>query len=228
MTERELHLRLQAVAATLGTDAPRFDPALLRLADRRRARRLRVAVLAAAAAAIAAPAAVSALADLFRVDTVPELGPVAADVTQPFLGRQEPLDEAAARSAAPFRFRMISSLGAPEAIYVREDVTGGMVTLRYGGVLLTQWPADAVDARVAIVPVSGTAAELSAGAFRLLWIAGTARGTFTLVGADGTVHRELFEVADGALLWHDGGLSFLLQGAGPKEAAVRLAAAVER
>ena len=72
----------------------------------------------------------------------------------------------------------------------------------------------------------GTAEELEAGGLRLLWIAGAARGTFTLIGADGTEHREAFDVEDGALLWREGGLAFLLQGAGEKETAVRLASAV--
>ena len=53
---------------------------------------------------------------------------------------------------------------------------------------------------------------------------GAARGTFTLVGADGTVHREAFEVSPGALLWQRAGMAFLLQGAGSRENAVRLAA----
>jgi len=35
--------------------------------------------------------------------------------------------------------------------------------------------------------------------------------------ADGTVHREHFDIGDGALLWQAGGMAFLVQGAGPKE-----------
>ena len=47
-----------------------------------------------------------------------------------------------------------------------------------------------------------------------MWIEGAARGTFTLIGADGAVHRESFEVGPGALLWSDDGMAFLLQGLG--------------
>jgi hypothetical protein len=79
---------------------------------------------------------------------------------------------------------------------------------------------------VAIVPEYGTADVVTVGRVRGLWISGSAQGTFTLVGADGTVHRELFDVAAGALLWRDDGLALLLQGAATKVTAAELAAAV--
>jgi hypothetical protein len=97
-----------------------------------------------------------------------------------------------------------------------------------GGVLLTQWRTADVEARVDVVPASGAADDVAIGGVPGLWIAGAARGTFTLVGADGAVHRESFEVAPGALLWQQDGMSFLLQGAGSANDAVRLAAALER
>jgi hypothetical protein len=58
-----------------------------------------------------------------------------------------------------------------------------------------------------------------------LWIEGTARGTFTLIGADGGVHRERFDVDAGVLLWKEDGIAFLLQGAESRLDATRLAAA---
>jgi alkanesulfonate monooxygenase SsuD/methylene tetrahydromethanopterin reductase-like flavin-dependent oxidoreductase (luciferase family) len=61
-----------------------------------------------------------------------------------------------------------------------------------------------------------------------LTIEGTARGTFTLIGADGAVHRESFEVGTGVLLWNDDAMTFLLQGAGSKAEAMRFAAEVDR
>ncbi len=71
-------------------------------------------------------------------------------------------------------------------------------------------------------PATSTAKHLPA-----LWAEGAARGTFTLIGADGTVHREHFEVGPGALLWNYDGMAFLLQNAGEKDAATQLAARVE-
>ena len=229
MSEHELELRLSEVARALDADAPAFDPAALRASARRRARQrwmVAIAVVAALAGMMAAPAAVSALGDLFDVDRVPDLGPVPSDVAPAFGGRQ--VDLAEAEQTVAFRVRTIPSLGEPEAAYVRDDIVGGMVTVEYrdGRTRLTQWAMADVNARAAVVPSSGTAEEVAVGRLRALWIEGTARGTFTVVGADRAVHKELFDVAAGALLWQDKGVAFLLQGAGTKNDATQLAADV--
>ncbi len=224
MDERELELRLSAVARVLEADAPAFDPALLRVASRWRIRATVVALVAAVALAgvATAPAALSALRQLFEVDKVSELVPVEPGVAPAFEGRQVPLD--AIEEEAPFRVRTISSLGAPDAAYVRDDIAGGMVTFVYGWTRLTQWRASDVNARITIVPLSGTATDVTVGGrLQALWTEGTAHGTFTLIGADGGVHRERFEVSPGALLWKDDGFAFLLQGAGTMGQAVQVA-----
>jgi hypothetical protein len=51
-------------------------------------------------------------------------------------------------------------------------------------------------------------------------------GNVHLVGADGAIHKESFEVGRGALLWRDGRVTLLLQGAGSRPHAVALAAEV--
>ena len=123
---------------------------------------------------------------------------------------------------------MIAALGEPEAVYVRDDVGGGMVTVAYGGerILLTQWSVPDVEANVAVVTGRAAAEEVTAGRLHALWTAGAARGTFTVVGADGADHRETFGVSDGALLWQENGVGFLLRGAETKENAAELAASV--
>jgi hypothetical protein len=227
MAEPELELRLRAVARALDAQAPAFDPAVLRDVPRRRLRATVVALAAVVAfAGVAAPAAVSELRDLFGVDEVKELGPVAPDVAPPFAGRQVPPE--AVQDGMPFRVRTISTLGGADAAYVRDDIAGGMATVAYRGgrILLTQWPADRVDARIAVVPASGRATKAKVGRLHALWIEGTARGTFTLIGADGGVHRERFDVGAGVLLWKEDGLAFLLQGAESELDATRLAAEV--
>jgi hypothetical protein len=228
MSERTLETRLNAAANALDADAPAFDTALLRTGAPRRTRRwvVAIAVLAALAGMAATPTAVSALADLFEVESVPNLGPVPHGVTQPFGGRQAQLEEA--QQTVAFRLRTIPSLGPPDAAYVRDDIVGGMVTVTYDGgrTRLTQWAIADVTARATVVPTSGAAEEVTAGGRRALWLEGTARGTFTVTGADGTTHYELFDVAAGALLWQENGVAFLLQGAGSIEEAVRLAADV--
>ena len=226
MTDHELELRLQSVARALDADAPAFDPAVLGAAGRRRVSRTVVALAAVAALAglAVAPAAVSALGDLFDVDTVPELGSIAPNVAPAFRGRPTTLD--AAQQTVPFRIRTIPGLGTPDQVYARDDIAGGTVLVAYDRMLLTQWPTTDVHPRLTVVPDGATAEDVTVGRLRALWVSGAARGTITLVGADGTVHHELFDVADGALLWQDDEVTFLLQGAGTQENATRLAAEI--
>jgi hypothetical protein len=230
MAEHELDLRLRAVARELDADAPAFDLGLLSAAQPRRIRGRVVALvcIVALAAVAGAPAAISALQQLFDVDEVPELGPLAPGVAPPYAGRLVPVD--AVQASVPFRVRMISSLGTPNSAHVRDDIAGGMATIAYrdGRILLTQWRTTDVQARIAIAPVDGSAEEVTAGGLPALWIEGTARGTFTLVGADGAVHRESFDVGAGVLLWKQVGMTFLLQGAGSRVEAIELAAEVDR
>jgi hypothetical protein len=101
-----------------------------------------------------------------------------------------------------------------------------MVTLVYDGTLLTQWRTTDVNARIALVPAEGTVEDVAIGDVSGLWIEGSARGTFTLTGADGTIHREAFVASAGVLLWRDRGREFLLQGPVSREEALRLAAEV--
>jgi hypothetical protein len=227
MTEHELELRLRAVARALDADAPAFEPAVLPAPSRRRGGHTLVALAAVAALTIvaAAPAAISVLRDFLDVELVQEL-PVVTDAAPPFLGRSVPLDVAA--TTVSFRVRTIPLLGTPDGYHMREDIRGGMVTVAYGGTgtLLTQWQVPDVSTRISVVPVGGTAEDVTAGGLSALWIAGTARGIFTVIGADGAIHKELFDVAAGALLWEDDGVAFLLQGAGTQERAARLAADV--
>ena len=225
MTDHDLELRLLGVAQELDTRAPSFDATRLHGAPGRRRGGLALLVCALVLAAVAAaPTAVSSLQRLFDVDEVPELGPLEPGVAAPFAGRAVPVE--AIESSAPFHVITMPSLGRPDAARVRDDVTGGMVTLVYGQTLLTQWRTNDVDARIALVPAEGAAEDVSIGGVPALWTEGSARGTFTLTGADGATHREAFEVGPGALLWRDRGRAFLLQGAASKDDAVRLAADV--
>jgi hypothetical protein len=225
MSDHDLELRLLGVAQELDRHAPSFDSTRLRGTPRRRRGGLALLVCALALAAVAAaPTAVSSLQRLFDVDEVPELGPLERGVAAPFSGRAIPIE--AIQSSAPFHVLTIPLLGPPDAARVRDDVTGGMVTLVYGQTLLTQWRTADVDARIALVPTEGAAEDVSIGEVPALWTEGSARGTFTLIGADGATHREAFEVGPGALLWRDRGRAFLLQGAASKDDAVRLGADV--
>ena len=225
MNEHELELRLRAAAGTLDERAPSFD--LSRLPTRRARRIPRGIVIAciALAAVAAAPIAVPAIRGLFEVDAVPTLGPLEYGVAPPLAGRSVPISTA--QASTPWRIHMLPSLGEPNEARVRDDITGGMVTLVYRSIVLTQWRVSDVSARIALVPTAGKAEEVDAGDLKALWVEGTARGTFTLIGADGTVHRESFDVGPGILLWRNEGMTFLLQGSESQSDAIRLAATVD-
>jgi hypothetical protein len=187
-----------------------------------------IACVVALLCAIAAPAAVSAFKALFDVDRVPALSPREPGVAPPFAGRSVPVDTL--RFSVPFPVRMISSLGTPDEARVRDDIAGGMSTVVYDdeGLLLSQWRTRDIRPRIALVPNAGHAEDVKVGPRPGLWIEGSALGTFTLTGADGTIHRERFEVSSGALLWQADGLTFLLQGADSKPVAIGLAADIGR
>ena len=137
------------------------------------------------------------------------------------------MSEAEASASVPFRIRTIGALGYPDTFHVRHDIAGGMVTVGYGGrTLLTQWSIAEIGTSVELASARGSAGDVTAGPLHATWIAGEARGTFTVVGADGAIHRETFDVAEGALLWEDSGVAFLLQGAGSEVNAAGLAASV--
>jgi len=230
MTERELEQRLVATARLLDGETPAFDLARLGGRPRRQFRRsvVIIACVVALLCAIAAPVAVSAFEALFDVDRVPALRPAEPGVTPPYAGRSVPVDQL--RFNVPFRVRMISSLGTPDEARVRDDIAGGMSTVVYKdeGLLLSQWRTADIQPRIALVPDAGHAEDVKVGRHPGLWIDGSARGTFVLTGADGTIHRERFEVGSGALLWHADGMTFLLQGADSRSAAIGLAAKVAR
>ena len=220
-----LESRLRAAARELDSRAPAFDVALLRSAQSRPRRGVVVICLVALVCAIGAPVAVPALRGLFDVDEVPTLGQLDRGVAPPFPGRSVPVESL--QSLTSFPVRTIPSLGAPDEARVRDDISGGMVTVVYRrGLLLTQWRTGDVHSRIAIVPAAAAAERVSVDTAPALWVAGAARGTFTLVGADGTIHRESFDVGSGALLWRDEELTFLLQGAGSRADAIRVARAV--
>ena len=90
-----------------------------------------------------------------------------------------------------------------------------------------RFPSREPATKVTIVPTSGVAEDVKLGRLPALWIEGTARGTFTLIGADGTVQRERFEVSPGVLLWKADGMAFLVQDAPSKAEALQFAARVD-
>ena len=228
MAEHELELRLRAVARALDADAPAFDPALpprrpSAALPSERSSRWRPSSPLPASSARRPPsrrcaASSTSTRSLSSVRRARRRAPVRGTARCP---------PDAVQSVAPFRVRTISSLGAPDAAYVRDDIAGGMVTVVYGDGRCSRSGGRPTWTRASRSSRRRYREDVTVGRLPALWIEGTARGTFTLIGADGAVHRERFDVSPGVLLWKDDGDAFLLQGAGSKDDAVRLAGAVD-
>ena len=220
MTDRALEQRLYATAQALDAIAPAFDAGRVVRPRRRLRWALAVALATVLVGAAVQPSALSAVARFLGVTQVDELTALEG-VAPPFLGEAFPRD--GAQLFVDFRIRTIPVLGEPRAFHARNDLVGGMVSVSYaGGIVLSQWSARDVAATVEVVPANGVAEDVGDA----VWIAGEARGTFAVTGADGALHHEEFAVRSGALVWEHAGVGFLLQGAGSKADAVRLASSV--
>lgn len=220
MTDHTLEQRLYAAAQALDAVAPAFDARQIVRPRRRLRWALAVALATVLVGAAVQPSALSAVARFLGVTQVDQLAPLEG-VSGPFLGEAFPRE--GAQRFVDFRIRTIAVLGEPRQFHARNDLVGGMVTVSYaGGIVLSQWSARDVAATVEVVPANGVAEDVGSA----VWIAGEARGTFVVTGADGALHREEFVVRSGALVWEHAGVGFLLQGAGSKADAVRLASSV--
>ena len=220
MTDHALEQRLYAAAHALDAVAPAFDARRIVRPRRRLRWALAVALATVLVGAAVQPSALSAVARFLGVTQVDQLAPLEG-VARPFLGEAFPRE--GAQLFVDFPVRTIAVLGEPRQFHARNDLVGGMVSVSYpGGIVLSQWSARDVAASVEVVPANGVAEDVGSA----VWIAGEARGTFAVTGADGALHREEFVVRSGALVWEHAGVGFLLQGAGSKADAVRLASSV--
>jgi hypothetical protein len=168
-----------------------------------------------------ARAAVRAVLDLIpgvaveHVDALPSRG---ADVAPPFLG------ELGSVSAA-HRLTSFTPAFPPKTqrIYVRNDVVGGMVTFVLADdVTLTEWWSGTGAAAFDVLGDGGLR-EIDVGGEDGVWIDGTARATYTYIGADKQRHFEALEPRGTLLLWQRGRVAFRLEGAPSLDDALRIA-----
>ena len=160
------------------------------------------------------------------VEQVAELPPFPADAHGPYLGDEVSLDMA--REGVPWRLRLpeIEGLGEPAAIFMRYDVPGGIVTLRYGTeprALLSQWRGSIADASYQLVSERSRVENVSVAGRPAVWLEGEVQATYTFVGADGKLHREKLPVSGNVLLWEEDGIAFRLETAASQETALEVA-----
>ena len=186
------------------------DPCLAR---RIRGRVVALACVVALAGVAVAPAAVSALQHLFDVDEVSELGAARAGCRAPVRGTERAGGRRSGLGPVPRADDLVARSSRRRPRARRHHGRNGDDRLRG-----RQDPAHPVADDRRARPHRARPCQRRGGGRRgrdlpALWIEGAARGTFTLIGADGAVHRESFEVGTGVLLWNDGAMTFLLQGA---------------
>ena len=126
------------------------------------------------------------------------------------LGDPVPLAVAAGRLGhAPF---VAPQLGPPDGVFA----DGRVVTVRYGAVLLSQFPGGSGEPFVLkkLLPQDATIRDVTVNGGRGLWIEGPHTADFGTVGT---------RRAESTLLWEQGPLTLRLEGAGSLDAALALA-----
>jgi hypothetical protein len=201
-----------APAVAAGVAAPAAAP-------RRPVRRLALAaaalVLLLAATAAAVPAAREAVLEWVGIEGVevrvlPEPPDVVHGATL-LLGERVGLREGEERTGV--RARLPRALEGPDAVYA----TGNRLTLRYGGLLLTEGASGRAAFQKELGP--GTrAARVTFDGNPGVYIEGAPHG----VRADG----EELRIAGDTLLWSDGAYLFRLEGAASEAEALRIARSV--
>ncbi len=203
-------------------DEPDVEARVLARVERRPRRRWLVpalAVVAAVGALLAIPQTRAAILDLLRIGdvTVERVGTQPrAPSGEPDLGRPTSLGEA--RGAVDFR--LLVPDGDVEA-FVDDTVRGGMVNLRFDGLLLSQWRGEQLPyVEKQVGPRSVTLRTVVDGA-EGLWIGG-AEHVIVFRDRDG-VHFKERRLAGNVLLWERGGVTYRLEGARTRAEALAVA-----
>ena len=230
------HFPFQRTPPVVGRALPHFGER-----PRRGARPLLAVVVAAVAigsgALAVSPAARSEVrtwldaipgVDVEQVATLP---PFREDAARPYVGEPVSLETARDAVAWPLRLPEIEGLGKPAAIFLRNDVPGGIVTLRYGSeprALLSQWRGSIGDASYQLVSGRSRVEDVSVGGRDAVWLEGEVQATYTFVGADGKLHREALPVTGNVLLWETDGIAYRLETAASEGTALAVAESLAR
>lgn len=200
---------------------PELEARVLARIERPRRRWLVPALVAVASlgALLAIPQTRAAILDFLeigdvrveRVETQPR-APSAA----PQLGRPVTLDEAQAAVDFPL---LVPARGAD--VFLDPSVRGGMVNLRFGDVVLSQWRGLQLPYVEKQVGPRSDAEELSVDGAPGLWIDG-AEHVIAYRDADG-IHYKERRLAGNVLIWERGGITYRLENASTREEALALA-----
>ena len=243
------------VSARLRAEGP-SRPGVVRLpVALRPARTLRrAAVLAAALLVLAGGVAVAGRLGLPGVRIIFSKTPPSISPTSPpthasptpsapgsALGLGDPVSLKEAQAAVPFSVREPSllGLGRPDAIYVRQDVPGGRVSLVYlarpgflapagsdVALLITELQGRTDRALVGKMLGPGALAEpVDVRGDPGLWLHGATHEVFFL-DKEGAIVTDTVRLAGNVLLWRHDGVLLRLEGPASKAQALRLAASI--
>jgi hypothetical protein len=228
--------RTPALADTVTARVAGAPPERHRLWPRRRALAVGFAVALAGTGAAAA-AGVNPL-DLFtahgvRVQRAPGL-PRTVPGAALDLGRRVTLDEA--RLGTAFT-PLVPPLGAPDAVYLRQDIPGGAVSLLYRpragipptpdpriGLLLTEFHGSFKPFIEKTIDTNARVEQTTVGGEPALWIEGD--HTVLFADARGQVREDRRRLATNSLIWQRGPLTLRLEGRLTKASALRIAGSV--
>jgi len=197
-----------------------------------------VVLVLTGAAALINPTTRDAIAHFFhvrgvivsRVSPLPSLSPV----TPLNLGRRTTMADA--QSAVSFTIGVPTGLGAPDAVYVDNEVPGGEVALAYTprpgiplvkqtglGVLITEFRGDLIPGFLSKeVGPSTTLQETSVNGDPGWWIAGEPHLVFVQVG--GTDQQVSLRMAANTLIWEHAGVTYRIESSLSRTDAFRIAA----
>ena len=218
--------------------APRVRARLTGRRGRRRRLVVALALLSAVVAgALAVPQARSALWRLLQLDgvtieRVPEL-PTVTVSTPFFLGERVSIGDARERVGFRLREPHLRGLGAPDAVYVRDDRHGGVVTMLWGAPLRPRLLLTQFDAEPAVEPLFAKNVgeqtrvdRVTVRGERGYWIGG---GVHVLLyrrpGEPDAIEENLY-LARATLFWEDDDVTLRLEADIGKDAALRIAESV--
>jgi hypothetical protein len=152
------------------------------------------------------------------------------------LGRAVTLDEARAAVDFPVKLPTAPGYGPPDAVYLGTPPPDGMVSVVYApasgrpapptapiGVLLSEFRADVDFAFIKKLTGPGTTVQfVTVGGAEAVWISGPAH-SFGYVNPDGTFGTESLRLAANTLLWVRDGVTYRLESALDRDAAIALA-----
>jgi hypothetical protein len=156
------------------------------------------------------------------------------------LGAPVGLDEARRRIDFELALPSRGDLGAPDAVYVDDDPTGGRVTLAYAprdglpvtgttgvGLLLTEFHARIPEPVIRKTLAAGTEVEqVTVDGDPGYWFSGEPH-VLTLADADGDFFTDRARLAGNTLLWQRGSVTYRLESALARDEAVRIAESLQ-